>query len=101
MANLLCLTMSLLIALSSCETQKAAMGSENTVEACRDGVDNDEDGYYDCGDQDCFQFVFCAESAAALHDAEVLTAGDGTGGDGQAEAAVDVLATDSPVFTDR
>ncbi len=32
---------------------------ENTIEACFDGVDNDDDGYYDCADYDCSDFSAC------------------------------------------
>ncbi len=32
---------------------------ENTIEACFDGVDNDDDGYSDCADYDCLDFSAC------------------------------------------
>jgi len=32
---------------------------ENTLAACRDGIDNDLDGHMDCGDQDCEIFAMC------------------------------------------
>ena len=34
---------------------------ENTAARCKDGKDNDGDGYADCKDQDCQLFVFCAK----------------------------------------
>lgn len=33
---------------------------ENTLKACRDGLDNDSDGHIDCADQDCQSFPPCA-----------------------------------------
>jgi hypothetical protein len=44
-------------------------GRENTVDACRDNLDNDGDGHTDCVDQDCWVFVLCA-GADADGDAE-------------------------------
>ncbi len=32
---------------------------ENTLEACSDGVDNDDDTFVDCADQDCAIYVRC------------------------------------------
>ncbi len=32
---------------------------ENTIEACFDGVDNDDDGFSDCADYDCLDFSAC------------------------------------------
>ncbi len=34
-------------------------GSEITIDACRDGKDNDGDHHVDCDDQDCHMFVIC------------------------------------------
>lgn len=39
--------------------------AENTRAACTDGRDNDNDGHVDCDDQDCQDFVFCAQSLGA------------------------------------
>ena len=38
---------------------------ENTLESCRDGVDNDSDGHVDCADQDCEIYSMCVEPEAA------------------------------------
>lgn len=35
---------------------------ENTSEACRDGIDNDEDGFADCDDDGCSLLTFCVEN---------------------------------------
>ena len=40
---------------------KPAVKKENTAELCKDGKDNDGDGYADCKDQDCWVFVFCVK----------------------------------------
>src|SRR5688572_17613715 len=37
--------------------------AENTAEACRSGLDEDRDGHFDCADQDCAAFVFCAQGS--------------------------------------
>ncbi|MCP4601824.1 MAG: hypothetical protein GY847_15135 [Proteobacteria bacterium] len=34
---------------------------ENTLNACRDGLDNDSDDHVDCDDQDCEIFAICVE----------------------------------------
>jgi hypothetical protein len=39
----------------------AAKKEENTEQKCKDGQDNDEDGFTDCDDQDCIYFVFCTQ----------------------------------------
>ena len=44
--------------------------SEDTLEACQDGEDNDEDGFTDCADEECLIFVVCGS-------------GDGCCGNGQ------------------
>lgn len=41
----------------------AAGTVENTSPACLDMQDNDGDGYTDCEDQDCWDFVFCVDEA--------------------------------------
>jgi hypothetical protein len=40
-----------------------AAGPENTLEACRDGLDNDLDGFVDCADQDCWIYAMCIPPA--------------------------------------
>jgi len=35
---------------------------ENTLEACRDKLDNDDDGHVDCDDQDCEIYAICVET---------------------------------------
>jgi hypothetical protein len=46
----------------------AQPNSENTAVACRDGVDNDQNGKTDCADPGCGELVFCQSHASA--DAE-------------------------------
>ena len=41
----------------------AAAEPENTPVACQDGIDNDQDSWIDCDDQDCGLFVFCQPAA--------------------------------------
>ncbi|MBM4388721.1 MAG: hypothetical protein FJ088_13350, partial [Deltaproteobacteria bacterium] len=53
---------------------------ENTKELCRDGLDNDNDGFEDCSDQDCWQFVVCLDAATD---------------EGEKEAASDVWYADA------
>jgi hypothetical protein len=36
-----------------------AAGPENTLDGCRDGIDNDLDGHVDCADQDCWIYAMC------------------------------------------
>jgi hypothetical protein len=38
---------------------------ENTLEGCRDLLDNDADGHVDCGDQDCEIYAMCVTRPAA------------------------------------
>jgi len=40
-----------------------AISAENTPAACKDGEDNDGDGFVDCSDQDCSALVFCVGAA--------------------------------------
>jgi hypothetical protein len=40
--------------------------AENTAEACKNGLDDDHDGYVDCADQDCGLFVFCANASKGM-----------------------------------
>jgi hypothetical protein len=37
-----------------------ALAQENTPELCRDGIDNDGDGWIDCADAECQQLPQCA-----------------------------------------
>ncbi len=41
-----------------------AAGPETTLDACRDGIDNDGDGHVDCADQDCWIYAMCVAAAA-------------------------------------
>jgi hypothetical protein len=38
---------------------------ENTLEGCKDGLDNDADGHVDCDDQDCEIYAMCVAPPAA------------------------------------
>ncbi len=40
-------------------SQDAITGAERSLEACRDGRDNDRDDHIDCEDQDCRIFAIC------------------------------------------
>lgn len=42
---------------------------ENTAPVCQDGIDNDGDGFADCGDQDCQLFTFCTSPEVSTRDA--------------------------------
>ena len=49
--------------LSGCGDEKATGGQsavENTLELCQDELDNDDDSFVDCADQDCWALVVCA-----------------------------------------
>ncbi|HUT78564.1 MAG TPA: hypothetical protein VM285_12800 [Polyangia bacterium] len=39
---------------------------ENTLDRCRDGIDNDGDGHLDCADQDCWIYAMCITPSAPL-----------------------------------
>ncbi|MCP4601215.1 MAG: hypothetical protein GY847_11940 [Proteobacteria bacterium] len=41
---------------------------ETTLDACRDGDDNDGDGHIDCADQDCEIFAICLEDSGEEAD---------------------------------
>ncbi|MFH1438870.1 MAG: hypothetical protein ABIJ56_24395, partial [Pseudomonadota bacterium] len=43
---------------------------ENTAEACRDAVDNDQDGLIDCEDKNCHYLSFCKEKLEAQKGSE-------------------------------
>lgn len=45
-------------------TGPARPRTEDTAPACRDGGDDDGDGFVDCADQDCQSFVFCVPPAS-------------------------------------
>ncbi len=45
------------------EKQSPPPGPENTLEACRDGEDNDRDDHIDCDDQDCSIYAMCVKGA--------------------------------------
>jgi len=44
---------------------RAQLSTENTKQACTDGVDNDGDGRVDCADQDCWDLLICAPAHGA------------------------------------
>jgi hypothetical protein len=48
----------------------AGFEAENTPERCSDQLDNDEDGYVDCEDQDCEIFAICVKRPAAAPQAK-------------------------------
>lgn len=58
-----CLSVALLVV----SVAPSALAQENTAAACRDGVDNDSDGYTDCADQDCGAIVDCAQVSPHPH----------------------------------
>jgi len=59
--------------------------AEDTAALCRDGQDNDDDGFADCADQDCWALTFCqgdgGPPADSFHDAPYREDGS-TPGDG-------------------
>ncbi len=48
--------------------------AETSREACKDGVDNDGNGYTDCADQGCWDFNFCAQRQTEPEDIRRLRA---------------------------
>ncbi len=68
------------------EASGGGTGTETGTAACTDSVDNDDDGYIDCLDQDCWELVACAsEEADDARDSDA--AGDAV--DPEPEVAVD------------
>lgn len=66
-------------------------GPENTIGACRDGVDNDGDGLGDCDDPDCRVFAVCTEvDSGPGIDGFMECAGEETTAD-NADAPVDII----------
>ena len=55
------LALAFFVAASPAWAQDPLPAAENTRAACTDGRDNDGDGHVDCDDQDCQDFVFCAQ----------------------------------------
>lgn len=56
----------------------------NTPGECEDGADNDSDGYFDCGDNDCFGAPYCTGAGDDDDDNDVTdddTADDDTADD--------------------
>jgi len=45
--------------------QEPSFEPEDSVAACSDEIDNDDDGHVDCDDQDCEVFAICVERPAA------------------------------------
>lgn len=66
--------MTLLCLLAYAAGSPAQTTSENTPQACKDGVDNDGDGFTDCDDQDCGALVFCQEQPEEPPPEETPTA---------------------------
>jgi len=52
----------IMIIACSCQSVDDIHMDENTAESCQDGFDNDDDGFFDCEDQDCSAIVFCSEN---------------------------------------
>lgn len=46
-------------------SSEGGLVQENTLEGCRDGLDNDDDGHLDCDDQDCEIYAMCLAPPAA------------------------------------
>lgn len=44
---------------AGCGSGASSDSDENSLEACQDGIDNDEDGLVDCDDPDCAGFDVC------------------------------------------
>ncbi len=59
--------------------------TEVTAAACRDGVDNDDDGLTDCDDPDCQGFTFCADGQEMT--ADQCSNDDDDDGDGLVDCA--------------
>lgn len=65
----------LMIASQSEAQQNLTITFENTSSACQDGADNDGDGHIDCSDQDCEDFVFCAQPTTPEQTPQQVQAG--------------------------
>ncbi len=67
--------------------------TENTPSLCSDGIDNDQDGYTDCDDQDCNIFAVCVKSPDSLSKETIAI-------DSEQEQAVDnsTVKTSVPFF---
>ncbi|MFT7581181.1 MAG: hypothetical protein ACI9MR_002855 [Myxococcota bacterium] len=65
-----------LIAAGCGDDRSGAVGSERTVEACTDNADNDGDGFFDCGDQDCWGVGTCTGQTTG--EADTSTGSDTT-----------------------
>ncbi|MEK7159741.1 MAG: hypothetical protein AAB766_04555, partial [Patescibacteria group bacterium] len=49
-----------LVAISCVNTKTVGFQpAENSYDYCQDGIDNDENGWIDCDDQDCSVFAIC------------------------------------------
>ncbi len=82
--------LSSLATLPACsETASGTAAAENTAQACSDQADNDGDGWSDCADQDCWDFVFCADDVT-----------DTTAGDAAASSDTGATSADSGALTD-
>jgi surface antigen len=67
---------------------------ESTLAACTDGVDNDGDGFTDCGDQDCLVFAACVDPATSDVGADSV-GGDATADVPQQDSSVADSSTDA------
>jgi len=79
------------ILLLSCNYSSTEDSDENTIDLCRDGIDNDEDGATDCNDPECRKFNFCQ------NDASTADGGSSTDSDGDSDTDSD---SDSDVDAD-
>ena len=81
----------LLLTLLACPACEDIEGNEPGE--CEDGADNDSDGYFDCGDSDCFGAPACTgegddddatadDDDATADDDDATADDDDTGGDG-------------------
>jgi UPF0271 protein len=77
---------------------------ENTVEACTDKVDNDNDKFTDCDDFDCCALVDCKTTAPDSACAKKGSGGSGGSGGGSpentVEACTDKVDNDNDKFID-
>ena len=53
-----------LLAIAVLAKPAAAGAGENTLTECKDGKDNDGDGWADCGDQDCGIYAMCSQGSS-------------------------------------
>ncbi|MGL1936197.1 MAG: hypothetical protein OCD01_14300 [Fibrobacterales bacterium] len=54
------------------------VSNEDTALLCQDSIDNDQNGYVDCDDQDCLNFVFCVEEREVSSSALDVNSSEGS-----------------------